>query len=310
MRARTALAAGIVFLTACATASAQDFPSVAAHYPEGPTVVGDALYWAEMESNRVRRWRDGRVSTVWRERGCGPTAVETAGDDEGFWVLCHRGDAVVRLNDRFREEFRVTEVVNDGLLTLPNDGTPDGEGGVFVSSSGVFSLEAPATGRVIHIKPDGQAETVFSGLRYANGVAYDAEAEALYVSEHLVRRVWRVERDGPAEWNEPEVFARLGPPSLEEPVYELSGPDGLLPLSDGGLIVAEYGAGRLHQFDAAGERVASAPAPAQFVTNMVPAPFADGLVVTSSFVTSRPPRSGVVAFVGWNAFELVGEEVQ
>lgn len=268
------------------------FKDVRALYPEGPTTRDGAVYWAEMNADRVRRWRDGAVETVWTRGACGPTAVETA-PDGGFWILCHLDDRLVRVNADFDELF-------DVAITTPNDASPDGAGGVFVSSAGVFSLKAPAAGRVLHVDASGRAHVVLTGLRYANGVAFDPETGRLYVSEHLNRRVWRAETgadlDAPVKAT---AFFDLNAAGLDHD-YPLAGPDGLLLTPGGGFIVAEYGEGRFLRVGPEGALLGTVAAPGPFVTNLVFAPWnPDELVVTASFTNTRLVNEGVVAAVRW-----------
>ena len=116
-----------------------------AYYPEGPTVAGGALYWAEMPLHRIRRHKDGKTATVWEESGCGPTSIKPDGRG-GFWILCHLAHLVLRVNGNFQ---LVKRLETDGLgrrLAYPNDATVDRRGQLYFTSSGVFSLSAPSEG--------------------------------------------------------------------------------------------------------------------------------------------------------------------
>ncbi|MCG8441890.1 MAG: DUF2891 family protein [Caulobacterales bacterium] len=275
------------------------FEPVRAAYPEGPTVREGDVYWAEMNTHRVRRWRGGTVETVLSRPGCGPTAVETA-PEGGFWVICHLADRLLRVDGDFAVLFEATQDVDGLAITNPNDATPDGRGGVYVTSAGLFALSAPASGRVLHVSADGRAEVVLSGLRYANGIAFDQAAGRFFVSEHLERRVWRVDVPG-EEGGEPDaqVHFDLAAADLAH-AYDQAGPDGLLLAPDGGLLVAEYGEGRILHVTADGELAAVLPAPAPFVTNLAFAPWSeDVLIVTASKTNTERVNEGVVATVRW-----------
>ena len=275
------------------------FAPVRAAYPEGPTVRGEDVYWAEMNTHRVRRWRAGQVETVFTEPGCGPTAVELAPDD-GFWIICHLDDRVVRVDRDFAPEFAVDTVDDGTVLHAPNDASPDGEGGVFVSSAGLFSLNAPPTGRVIHVAAAGDATVVHGGLRYANGVVHDPGGRRMFVSEHLDRRVWRIDPPSePGGETAATVFFDFNAAGLAH-AYDQAGPDGLLLTPDGGLLIAEYGEGRLLLVDADGALQKEIAAPAPFVTNLAFAPYdPDMLVVTASHTNHKRLNEGVVAAVRW-----------
>ena len=133
------------------------------------------------------------------------------------------------------------------------------------------------------------------GLRYANGVALSADATAVFISEHLARRIWRVPVDG----GEPTLFFRFADAPGSDSSYRLAGPDGLMARPDGGLVVAEYGAGRLLWLSSDGEFEGQLPVDEPFVTSV--AALREGLLVTGSTINNREPYTGSVQLIGWSA---------
>ena len=175
-----------------------------AFYPEGPTYIRGALYWAEMPAHRIRRHRDGKTTTVWEQPGCGPTSIKPDGRG-GFWILCHLAHMVLRVDGDFR---LLKRLETDGVgrrLAYPNDATVDRRGQLYFTSSGVFSLSAPSEGAVYFVDLQDQPLRIAEGLRYANGIRLDEKHARLYVSEHLARRVLVMDVAKPGEVGAPSV---------------------------------------------------------------------------------------------------------
>ena len=263
-----------------------------AFYPEGPTFVGGALYWAEMPTHRIRRHKDGKTVTVWEEAGCGPTSIKPDGRG-GFWILCHLAHMVLRVNGNFQ---LVKRLETDGVgrrLAYPNDATVDRRGQLYFTSSGVFSLRAPSEGAVYFVDLQDQPHRVAEGLRYANGIRIDEKRSRLYVSEHLARRVLVMSVAKPGEVGAPSVFFDLSalPPASVE--YPLAGPDGILLDDKGRLYVAEYGASRVMLLSTEGKLLRVIPVPMQFVTNFAALPSGQ-IAVVGAFQNDQPPMPGLV----------------
>ena len=263
-----------------------------AFYPEGPAVVGGALYWAEMSMHRIRRHKDGKTATVWELPGCGPTSIKPDGRG-GFWILCHLAHMVLRVDGNFR---MVKRLETDGVgrrLAYPNDATVDHRGQLYFTSSGIFSLNAPSEGAVYFIDLQDQPHRIAEGLRYANGIRIDEKRSRLYVSEHLARRVLVMDLARPGEVGAPSVFfdlVSLPPAKLS---YPLAGPDGMLLDDKGRLYVAEYGAGRVMLLSPEGKLLRVIPVPMQFVTNFAALPGGQ-VVVVGAFENEQPPMPGLV----------------
>lgn len=266
-----------------------------ARYPEGPQLLADgSLLSAEMPKDRVVRSTDGGTVTVWSEAGCGPTSVKHL-PQGGFWVLCHLGHHVVRLSDDLATIATIDTADDGSRITWPNDASVDEAGNLFLSSSGLFSLNAPASGRLIRINAaDDRALVLAGGIRYANGVLVQPGRKRVLVSEHLAGRVLSFPLEGGGRVGPPSVFFDFAAlPTVARP-YALNGPDGIAAFADGELLVANYGNGRLIHLSAAGEFLGVVPVALRFVTNMAIAPDQRSLYVTMTRDNSDPRLDGVI----------------
>ncbi len=279
-------------LSAACVASAQT-RTFDACYPEGPLWQGERLYYAEMGADRVSVIEDGVRRTFFEQRGCGPTAIAVYG--AGFVVMCHQGARVVAVNAAGEETQRWTEVTTtETPLRNPNDASADNQGGVFFTDPGTFAAGAEAEGYVLYLDPDGWIAPVAGPLRYPNGV--HVAGDALYVSEHLARRVLRYDVENYSQAGAPEVvidFSEVHAPSRYRGLYPESGPDGLEISADRELYVAMYGEGRLLRLSLEGALLGELQVSPRFVTNV--AFGRDGaMAVTGARNNRRAPYRGEV----------------
>jgi len=291
---RLALLVLLPALALAAVAPAGGAPlDVEAFYPEGPTADGADILWAEMPMDRIRRLHDGVVSTVWQRPRCGPTAVKRtpAGD---YWVLCHLDNRILKLSRTFEPVLDLPTDESGRRIVYPNDGVVDEHGRLYFSSSGPFALEAPPSGFVMTADERGRVLRVAGPLRYPNGVTIDRRGHRLLVSEHLARRLLALPLVGRAP-RAPTVFFDFAKAGVPRPDYALAGPDGLLLTPDGHVVVAEYGAGRIHFISREGRLLRTMPVPMPFVTNFLLHPTqARTLVVVGAFDNATAPLPGRV----------------
>jgi sugar lactone lactonase YvrE len=270
---------------------------IEAFYPEGPTADGPDILWAEMSADRVRRLHDGVVSTAWQRPGCGPTMVKRTATGD-YWVLCHLDHRVLRLSRAFATVLDLASDESGRRILYPNDGVVDERGRLFFSSSGPFSLDVPPSGYLMSVDERGHVARLTGPLRYPNGVTIDRAGRRLLVSEHLNRRILSLPLEGLHPPAMPRVFfdfAKQGVPPAE---YPLAGPDGLLVTPEGQVVVAEYGAGRIHFISREGRLLRTLPVPMPFVTNLLVHPTEPHtLVVVGAFDNTRPPLPGRVISV-------------
>ncbi|MEL6979966.1 MAG: SMP-30/gluconolactonase/LRE family protein [Pseudomonadota bacterium] len=285
-------------LVACAPAPLFAAPPAAreALYPEGPVVIGEALYVAEMTADRIIRLRwapEGglRAETYFRREGCGPTAMaEIAGGRRA--VLCHLEGAVLIVDESGAVE-RVITVSEDGVrLDSPNDISADGAGGAYFSNAGIFSPHAPARGRVMRLAADLSVTSAAEGLAYANGVAVDHARGRVLVSEHLARRVLAYPLRADGALGAPETLIPRAEIDRVAPGAEpLMGPDGIEVTGEGEILVALYGAGRFLRRSPGGA-LSAEPAATPYLCNLT---IWDGaLVLVGAYDNRQRPYPGLI----------------
>ena len=235
-------------------------------YPEGPVVVGNLVYYAEMGTDRVMRW-DGHANTpIWSRPGCGPTSV-ARGAGNTLVVLCHIEWRVARITTSGETLEIIDRDAKGQPFMDPNASINDAKGGVYLSSSGTFSPDAPAEGAVLYLDSSGVLRRVAEGIHYSNGVAISGDGKVLFVSEHLSRNVlaYDVAEDG--SLSRKRVFLRLDDVVGKDAKREWDvGPDGLAMDAAGNLTIAEYGGGRVIIVDKTARLRAIIKFPEAFVT--------------------------------------------
>ncbi len=267
----------------------------AAYYPEGPQLIEEGLLVAEMPRHRiVLIANNGERKTVWQADGCGPTSIKRI-PSGGYWVLCHLGGAVVRLDATFKTQQLFQQTTSGRRITWPNDASVDAAGNVYLSSSGLFSLQAPAEGRVVFIDvATGTASDIASGIRYSNGVLVQEKQKRVLVSEHLNRRVLSFPLIDKGKLGPSTVFFdfRNAPPVAD--AYDQSGPDGIAAFADGDIAVADYGNGRILLLSSAGRYLTQIPLRYRFVTNLAIARDQKTIFVTMTRDNASAELDGVV----------------
>jgi gluconolactonase len=148
-------------------------------FPEGPVMIDGKLYFAQYAGNVATVW-DGTANVdFWKGPGCGPSAVVPVG--ENFGITCYDSGRIEVIR---RDGKGVTSYDQDasGMALLgPNDGTPDGKGGAYITLSGPWT-PGPVVGRVVHLSSEGTLREVANDLNYPNGIAVGADGR-LYVNE-------------------------------------------------------------------------------------------------------------------------------
>jgi sugar lactone lactonase YvrE len=267
-------------------------------YPEGPVHdgAGGGYYYAEMGGDRVQRWDGTANRLLWARPGCGPTSVaHFAGD---LVVLCHMEEALVRISRAGVTLGMVSRDRNGMPFQTPNASANDAEGGVYFSSSGLFSPSAPAQGAVLYLAKSGALSRVAEGIHYANGVAVSRDGATLYVSEHLNRQVLAYTVGAPGVITAKRVFVRLDDLMPADPRrgWEV-GPDGLATDQAGNLYVAEYGAGRLLIVGKDGRLRATIPVDERYITAPALSPDERHILITAPASSVDPRQPGKIYFV-------------
>lgn len=262
-----------------------------AKYPEGPLIIGESVYFAEMHRDRVVIWEDAETRVFYKRKGCGPTAL--ARYESGYVVLCHLTNEIHVLNRDGRLLRRIKHDAENRPFLNPNDASADDAGGVYFSASGQFSRSAAKEGALFYLDAAGDVYRIASGLHYANGVHFDAASQTLFATEHLGGRILAFPIVAPGRLERPIIFADLSDdPTLQG--SDLAGPDGLETDDVGNLYVAVYGAGIILVFSPEGEIMHRVGATKPLVTNVALTKDAHALFVTSANRARRKPYPGAV----------------
>jgi sugar lactone lactonase YvrE len=264
----------VALLVQAPFAFASDTVLAKANYPEGPLWHHQTLYYGEMVRDRVTMSTDLKTtSTFWEMPGCGPVSIAPYRQQE-FLVLCHLGHKVVRVSIAGKTLGVLDRDSGGRPIPHPNGSIADDKGGVYFTSSGEFHPSAPATGAVLHLDGEGKMRRLADGIRYANGIAVDLKNRRVFVSEHLTRRVLAFPLLDDGTLGRRIVFfdfvAIQHTPRF--PRDALAGPDGLELDDAGRLIIAEYGAGRIHLVSSAGAWLGTQDGFRRYVTDMTMLP--------------------------------------
>jgi sugar lactone lactonase YvrE len=285
-------AAALALLVLAAPLRAEPAVVASGAYPEGLMWHDGRLYFTEMGADRVTVIENGKPRQFWHMPGCGPTQIVRFGAS-GFVVDCHLGRAMVEVSAAGVTGRKFATNRDGQPLQDPNAAASDGQGGVYFSDAGQFSLNAPATGRVYHLSAAGAMTEVVGSIRYANGVNFDPASRTLYLSEHLARRVLALTLDKSHRVIARKVlidFAQVE--AARSFTYREAGPDGIA-LRPGIMAVAEYGEGRVHIFDREGRHRNTLKVSMQFVDTVI-WDDAGNLYAGGAFQNTRPPYEGTV----------------
>ena len=266
-----------------------------AFYPEGPQLIDEGLLVAEMPRHRiVLIANNGERKTVWQADGCGPTSIKRI-PSGGYWVLCHLGAYVAKLSPSFQTVQTFTQTTSGRRITWPNDASLDAAGNIYLSSSGLFSLQAPAEGRVVFIDvATGVASDIASGIRYSNGVLVQEKLKRVLVSEHLNRHVLAFPLLDKGKLGPSTIFFDFRNAPQVPGAYEQSGPDGIAQFADGDIAVADYGNGRILLLSGAGRYLTQIPLKYRFVTNLAIVKDQRTIFVTMTRDNSSQELDGIV----------------
>lgn len=266
-----------------------------AHYPEGPVWRDGQLFYVEYSAGNIKRWDGTHASTFWHRDACGPSGLIEFHDN--WLIACYDDNSIVEI-DASGKQVRVSHSDSRGRpFTGPNDFAADGHGGVYFSASGVYDINAPIIGSVLHIATDGKViSEVANTLHYPNGLTLARDGQHLLVAEMLAGRILIFPIGAGGTLGARSVWARLrdlAPPTPSEGPY--NGPDGLKLGPDGNYYVAQNGSGRVLVVGEDRKLVRSIEVQTPFVTNLAFGPAGTGTVfITGTFDQWQAPYAGVV----------------
>ena len=170
--------------------------------PEDVVVAADGMIWASDKNSACAEIRpDGSLRRVGNAGG-EPNGINIDGD--GKIVIANFGTGCVQ---RLDTETGAIEVICDRVdgvaLTAANYPILDAQGNIWCANSTFAEpwqagLDGRADGMLFRIRPDGRAERMAEGIRFANGLALDGDEEHIYVCEttgcDVIR--YRIRMDG------------------------------------------------------------------------------------------------------------------
>jgi sugar lactone lactonase YvrE len=267
-----------------------------AAYPEGPLWVDGNLLYVEYAGPGIKAWNGKTISTYWSQAHCGPSGLIAYGEHH-LLVACYDSNSLVELDAAGHELRTIARDSRGKPFVGPNDFASDGKGGIYFSASGVYDLQAPITGAVLHLSADGKTLVeVADTIDYSNGLTLDRDGTHLLVAEGLAGRILSFPILADGALGPRSVWARLqdlAPPTPHEDAY--NGPDGFKLGPDGNYYIAQNGSGRVLVVDARKKLVRSITVPTPYVTNMnFGADGAATVYITGVFQQFKAPYPGAV----------------
>ena len=267
-----------------------------AAYPEGPLWQNDALVYVEYAGPGIKHWEAGSVSSGWHQDHCGPSGLIGFGKNH-LLIACYDSNSLVEIDEHGRTLRPLMRDSRGKPFIGPNDFTADGAGGIYFTASGVYALDAPITGTVLHLSSDGRRITeVANTIHYSNGLTVSKDQKHLLVAEMLAGRILSFPINADGSLGVRSVWARLqdlAPPTPNEDAF--NGPDGLKLGPDGNYYIAQNGSGRVLVVDENKKLVRTIDVPTPYVTNMAFGPNgADTLFITGVFDPWKAPYPGAV----------------
>jgi gluconolactonase len=210
-------------------------------HPEGLAVHPDGSVWCGGERGQIFRLDpDGRSLVEVASTGgfCLGMAFDAGG--EHLYVCDLKHAAVFRLETSTGRVERFADGSPSGAIRIPNSPAFGPDGGLYVSDSYAFGHPGPGVWR---IDAGGKAELWYDRpVVFANGLAFDASGERLYVAETFAGTVFRLPiRDDGSAGEREEVASTPG-----------ALPDGLAFDAEGNLYVGCYEPSQVLRIDAGG----------------------------------------------------------
>jgi gluconolactonase len=285
-------AAALMALTTAAWADGPQVINPRALFPEGPVVAHGKLLYAEYAGHVVTAWGGAANSVLWKQDGCGPSAVVPMGND--FGITCYDSGQLVVISADGKTIASHDRDDAGAALQGPNDGTPDGVGGAYFTLSGPWE-SGPIVGRVVHLAADGKLTEVANDLHYANGITFGPD-KRLYVNESEAGRTvsFAVAADGTL--SDRRLFARYYQMGEPPDVY----PDGIKLGPNGNFFVGEYSAGTILEVAPDGTLKGKHTVPSTAAPNLTFSDDGRTMYVTAVDNTQGPPYEGKVYAVPLN----------
>jgi gluconolactonase len=294
-RFQAAVASLVWAVAAIAAARADTVLLGAAAYPEGPLWRDGKLLYVEYTGPGVKLWDGKRVTDFWQGTHCGASGLIDYRDGH-ILVACYDANTIVELDKGGRQVRAIDRDSGGKPFVGPNDFAADERGGIYVSASGVYDLQAPISGTILYLSAGGGLLEVANLIHYSNGLTLSKDGRQLLVAEMLAGRIlsFPVKADGTL--GPRTVWARLrdlAPPTAQEDAF--NGPDGLKLGPDGNYYIAQNGSGRVLVVSEGRKLVRIITVPTPYVTNVnFGADGANTLYITGVFDPWKAPFPGAV----------------
>lgn len=180
-------------------------------------------------------------------------------DRAGNLYIASSGFGAILKIDRNGVVSTVTAVSDGDSLLGPNDMAWDKSGRLYFTDPRGSSGER-LIGGVHYIGRDGKTRRFAGGLAYPNGIAFNLDHTALYVTETSVDRLLRFDIRPDGTSGERRVLAEFPKGSV---------PDGMKVDSEGNLWIAVHTFGEIWRFSPDGKKLGTVKLPTKYVTNLV-----------------------------------------
>ena len=294
-RPAIALCCALAAASPLAARAATTVLDAAAVYPEGPLWKDGKLLYVEYAGPGIKSWDGRRVATYWSREHCGASGLINYGRNH-LLVACYDANQIVELDEHGTQIRSIDQDAAGKPFVGPNDFTADGSGGIYVSASGVYDLQAPISGTILHLAAqDGRLVEVANLIHYSNGLTLSKDGKYLLVAEMLAGRILSFQVLAGGALGARTVWARLqdlAPPTAGADAY--NGPDGFKLGPDGNYYIAQNGSGRVLVVDEAKKLKRTISVPTPYVTNVNFGASADTVYITGVFDPWKAPFPGAV----------------
>lgn len=263
-------------------------------YPEGPLWINNKLYYTEYSSNRIMVYENEVNKVLMEVDGCGPSSLIDFREDS-MLITCYDDNTLVIAS--FEGEVRsVVKSDSDGRgFKGPNDFVKDSQGGIYLTASGVFDVNAPVEGAIYYIAPDDSFMQVASDLHYPNGLALVDNETKLLINEHLANHITQYTLVSPFTLSDRQIFLDLSSFTDEMDIQnDYLGPDGLKVDSRGLLYICHYAASHVWIVNQNGTLVDAITLPLPYITNIAFGETEDILYITGVEDAFNEPYPGTV----------------
>jgi sugar lactone lactonase YvrE len=209
----------------------------------------------------------------------------------GDWVIAAR-DGFFRLDPETGTVTLIAHIEKDDSATRMNDGNVDARGRFWAGTMGMGGVRS--RGSLYRLDPDGRVTRFLTGVHISNGIDWSPDGRVMYYADTGLGRVDALDFD--------EAQGAISNRRPFVTIQEDAGfPDGLVVDADGGVWVALWGGGAVHQYRPDGVLAGRVELPVSLVTKCAfGGPDLADLYITSAWIDldaqgrAREPLAGGV----------------